>query len=136
MQIDVSDLYDAFFEIARILWLRAEFKGCPSGVVDALGPNYETMMDELELKMFFAACSRRLTRRSGGARIAPPEIRRHLTLHDVSGQLLPGEQGTYQCQAFDWGTPSDADIVNRVAAGDLTPRSRIDTKIFLTVDGA
>ena len=134
MQIDVSDLYDAFFDIARILWMRMESKGRPNGSWGALGPRYGSILDRMETDVFFAACARRLARQTERV-ILPSDIRRHLTLHDLAGRRFDGDEAyKYQVQAFDFGTPNDEDIQNRVCAGDLWVRSRAETRILLTIE--
>jgi hypothetical protein len=134
MEIEVSDLYDAFFQIADVFWHFGEFAASEAARTIYVGPDFSQLCDELEFDFFFAACARRVAD-VAGKRLPPVEVRQHLRLHDTNGSMF---NEPYQCQylhhAIDWGTPQDRDVENRVAAGDLTPRSREDTRIFFHLD--
>lgn len=131
MTIEVSDLYDALYEIVRIAWAKGEFipVGGASGM--NVGSRFADFCAELQHQFFFAACARRLGRATGHW-IDLDSIGGHLRLHDMDGSLRAGCSGQqYHFHGFEWGTPDDRDVENRVVGGDLTPYSRAETRIFL-----
>lgn len=134
MVIEVSDLYDAFYKAVQVAWSAGEFAAC-SGAPPRSGMlQFHEYCDVLEQSFFYAACARRLGKLTGYL-ITPMQVRTHLKLHDANGIILDDiYEQQYQYHAFDWGTPDHADIENRIAAGNLTPKSRDNTRVFLHFD--
>lgn len=129
MIVEVSDLYDAFFQIAQILWAHGEFDA-KDPVTRCIGPSYDEMLDELEIDFFLAACIRRLGKATNHW-FRPGQVRRRLKLHGAAGEMLPEPEWRYQGQSFHHEEALEAEIQNSVLAGDLRLRWRSATRIFL-----
>jgi hypothetical protein len=93
------------------------------------------MIDKLEIDLFFAACARRLAKKTG-IRIAPNRIGEMLRLYNTEGEMLKGRASEYHSTVFDWGTPEDESINNQVVGGDLINRSRGEVRIILVATAA
>jgi hypothetical protein len=128
MEIEVSDLFDSFHEIAVIVWQRFLFKG---GVPQDQ-PHFDGVTRAIEVDVFFAECARRVAETTA-ATIAYHGLDEFLRLHDSDGKMLDGVASEYHTCGFDWGSPDSDTIVNQVLGGDLIPRTRPDVRLFVHV---
>jgi hypothetical protein len=125
--VDVSDIFDAFHEMASLALARFELRD--SDADDPAGePTFEDIVDQLELDLFLPACAHRLWRLHG-VRMDPDEVGSFIHLHDHEGQLLHGAAGLFHSHAFAMYTESD--VPNEVLSGDLLPRSRDSVRLIL-----
>ena len=130
IEIEVTDIFDAFHEVAQTMWARCEFRGGSEGPAAAIRPLYDELLDQLERDLFWAACARRLAKRIDRA-VSPDEIPALLRLHDPRGFPISGPAGEYQTHAFDHATPEDETVLNEVIPGTMAPQPRAEVRIFL-----
>jgi hypothetical protein len=135
MRVEVTDLYDAFHELAALLWRRFEFQGRGAGNPGQIGPRFDEIIDELEEDLFLAACARRVWARSEH-KFQPEDIKPLLKVCDMSGDVRSGEAGKYHWHGFDWGTARDPEVENLVIAGDLIGTPRSQARLFVFLDSA
>jgi hypothetical protein len=127
--VDVSDLYDAFHEIALLLLARFEFQGVDPD--DPAGePTFEDVTDQLEVDLFLPACARRLWRQHG-IHVDPDAIGSLIRLYDAGGEALHGAAGAFHSHAFIIYAAEDDHVPNEVLSGDLLPRSRQDVRLIV-----
>src|SRR5258708_38682659 len=105
MEIEVSDLFDSFHEVAVLIWQRFLFKG---GVPQDQ-PHFDGVTRAIEVDVFFAACARRVTE-TAGATIPYESLDEFLRIHDSDGKMLEGVSSEYHTCGFDWGSP-DSDTI-------------------------
>jgi hypothetical protein len=127
--IDVSDLYDAFHELANLVLRRFELLGAEAVDID-FEPGFDVLMDQLEIDVFLPACARRVWRLHG-LRVDPDDVPRLIRLHDPDDSPLHGAAGSYHSHAFVLYAPDDDTVPNEVLSGDLLPRSRAEVRIFV-----
>jgi hypothetical protein len=127
--IDVSDLYDAFHDLANLVLRRFELRGADDVDIE-FEPGFDVLMDQLEIDVFLPACARRVWRLQG-LRVEPDDVARLLRLHDADDASLHGAAGTYHSHAFVLYAPDDDSVPNEVLSGDLLPRSRAEVRIFV-----
>jgi len=135
MKIEVTDLYDAFHELAAQLWRRFEFQGRGSGIPGQIGPRFDELVDQLETDLFFAACARRVWAQTE-VKLNPAAVRALIRVCDQDRNPRPGASGQYHGHGFDWGTPRDASVENRVVAGDLEGTRRSDVRLVVILGAA
>jgi hypothetical protein len=124
MLINVSDLYDSFFDTAQLVWSRF-----------ALGPDtdppLQDFLDQLEVDLFLPACARRveqLARRS----IDADDVARFIRLRERDRTTRAGAAGRYHGHAFE-PAPDDGALRNLVLAGNMMARDRADVELVITV---
>jgi hypothetical protein len=127
--IDVSDLFDAFHDLATHVLLHFELRG---STVDAaeVEPGFDVLIDQLALDVFLPGCARRLYRLRG-LRVDPDDVPRLLRLYDHELEPLHGSAGAYHSHAFVLYSHDDEHVPNEVLSGDLLPRARRDVRLFL-----
>jgi hypothetical protein len=128
MEIEVSDLFDSFHEVAVLIWQRFLFRGG----VPSDQPHFDGVTRAIEVDVFFAACSRRVAEATG-VTIAHENLDEFLRLHDGDGKVLEGIAAEYHTCGFDWGSPDSDTITNQVLGGDLRERSRADVRLFVHI---
>ncbi|CAN5769044.1 hypothetical protein BH23GEM9_BH23GEM9_22020 [soil metagenome] len=125
MIINVSDLFDAFHEIAAIA--RTRF-----GVDEASEPPLSDFLDQLELDLFLPACARRaamITRRE----LDQDEVSGLIRLRERDGAIRDGAAGRYQGHGFEALDDSGA-VPNEVMAANMLPRSRDEVDLIIMLD--
>jgi hypothetical protein len=137
MKIEVSDLYDSLYEIAKSCWDNFEFEHTPDDFYREFNGEWDTIVRALEVDLFFAACARRLMKLTG-VRLSTADVEDMLRLCDNEGNMLEGMAAEYHMNGFDWSLPGNVgnEIENLVIGGDGTPRYRSDARLFLVVPGA
>jgi hypothetical protein len=133
MEIEVSDLYDAFHQVAVLCWKHFKFPTSPNDIHLRVGLAFDDLMDYLEWNVFYAGCSRRIAKRVGI--IVPPEnIRRLLCLCDGAGAPFEGSASEYHGHAFDVDRPNNDNlnvVENILMGGDLSVWARSDVRLFV-----
>jgi hypothetical protein len=130
--IDVSDIYDAFFDVAKAIWDRCEYKNTDWRDASFVGPPLSDLLDYLEEKVFLSACARRYQSRHG-RKVTTMELLKLLRVVDASGVPLAGIVSRYHSYGFDWFLSDDIAPVleNCVIAGDSLPRKRSDVRLVM-----
>jgi hypothetical protein len=126
--IEVSDLYDAFHEMANLVLREFELVGDDDQDA-AFEPGFDVLIDQLELDVFLPGCARRIWRLRG-LRVEPDDVPRLIRLYDHDEDPLHGAAGQYHSHAFVRYSPDDARVPNEVLSGDLLPRARDDVRLF------
>ena len=134
MIIEVSDIFDAFHQIAQIIWSMGEFQGSLADKnwqkSNRIGVSFDGLVDNLEQDFFGGACARRVFLQSG-KNITSDEAINRLRLHDIQGNILPDEEMRFSNNAFDWGSPEDAEVDNSIIGGNSVPVSRQEVRLFI-----
>ncbi|HXE58995.1 MAG TPA: hypothetical protein VNK43_13425 [Gemmatimonadales bacterium] len=131
--VEVTDLYDAFHELADFLWRRFHFRQLRIDEPE-IGPPFDELVDQLQVDLFFPACARRVLQ-TIGVELDPDEMEERLVLADRDGRPLPGAAATFHFHGFDYGEPYDESVENLVVGGDMVPRPRREVRIFVRVEG-
>ena len=126
--VEVTDLYDAFHEMANLVLREFEFIGADDED-SAFEPGFDVLIDQLELDVFLPGCARRIWRLRG-LRIEADDVPRLVRLYDHDEEPLHGAAGQYHSHAFVQYSPDDDRVPNEVLSGDLLPRSRADVRLF------
>jgi hypothetical protein len=127
--IEVSDLYDAFHEMANLVLRNFELDGFDEEDT-GFEPGFDVLIDQIELDLFLPACARRVWRLRG-LRVEPDDVPRMVRLFDTEEEPLHGAAGQYHSHAFVQYSPDDDEVPNEVLSGDLLPRSRGDVRLFI-----
>lgn len=137
MKIEVSDLYDNLYEMARSCWDNFEFEHTPDDFYREFDGEWHSVVRALEVDLFFAACARRLMKLTA-VRLSTADVENMLRLCDKEGNMLEGTAAEYHMNGFDWSLPGNVDneIENLIIGGNHTPRRRPDVRLFLVVSGA
>jgi hypothetical protein len=130
-RIEVTDLYDAFHELADLAWRRFHYRRHRADAPE-IGPPFTELIDQLQSDLFLPACARRVLGECG-VELDPDEVEQHLELADAAGRPLPGEAGRYHFHGFDYGEPYDEAIENLVVGADLTTRERPAVRLFVVL---
>jgi hypothetical protein len=127
--IEVSDLYDAFHELANLVLRCFEFDGMDDED-SGFEPSFDVLIDQLELDVFLPGCGRRIWR-VRGLRVEPDDVPRLIRLFDEDETPLHGAAGQYHSHAFVQYSAEDDEVPNEVLSGDLLPRSRQNVRLFI-----
>ena len=133
MKVEVTDLFDAFHELAVLLWRRFEFQGRGYGNPGQIGPRFDEIIDGLESELFLPACARRVWVHSE-RKLTIDELVRLMTVCDSSGTPYSGPAGQYHGHGFDWGSPRDTDVKNLIVAGDLVGTDRSGSRLIVDLE--
>jgi hypothetical protein len=135
VRVEVTDLYDAFHELAELLWQRFAFQGRRQGQPGQIGPCFDELIDQLELDLFFAACARGVWAEAE-VKLDLEEIKGKLQVCDRDLNVREGTRGQYHSHGFDWSSGRETAVENLVIAGDLVGDRREDVRLFVLVDSA
>ncbi len=132
MRIEVTDLWDAYFELAQLAWRRLEFQQKPGQSRLNIDPHWYELDGLLEQVAFLGSCRRRIARESGNT-FDQSKILELLEVCDSDGNRLEGAAGRYRSSSFDWGTPQDESVDNAVVGGDMSLQHRPAVRLFVTI---
>ena len=132
--LDVTELYDAFHDVAQQIWRRFGFQRAAGHEHPMLEPSFDEIVDQLEVDLFLPACARRAFHERGTL-IDPEDVPDLLFLKEEGGVELEGAAARYHSHAFHPAEGSP-DVPNEILAGNLMPLPREGVTLLLVPDAA
>ena len=133
-RIEVTDLYDAFHQLADLVWTRFHFRRHRADEPE-VGPPFGELVDQIQVDLFFPACARRVVAETG-LELDPDAVGEAIVLTDPDGRPLDGDAARYHAHGFDLGEPYEERIENLVVSADLNARERASVRLFVDLDAA